>query len=89
MDLGNHIFDVISCIFQTYCVDKQVPDSASTATALFCGVKSNMHTAGVDARVKTEDCEASLSSESKVDSVIEWAQRAGKHTGQYLLSRRK
>ncbi|KAI5750422.1 hypothetical protein M8J76_015492 [Diaphorina citri] len=65
----------------TYCVDKQVPDSASTATALFCGVKSNMHTAGVDARVKTEDCEASLSSESKVDSVIEWAQRAGKHTG--------
>lgn len=68
-------------LMKTYCVDKQVPDSASAATALFCGVKGNMKTAGVDARVKQEDCEASLSEESKVDSVVDWAQRAGKHTG--------
>uniref|UniRef100_A0A8D8VFS4 Alkaline phosphatase n=1 Tax=Cacopsylla melanoneura TaxID=428564 RepID=A0A8D8VFS4_9HEMI len=68
-------------LMKTYSVNKQVPDSASTATALFCGVKANHHTAGVDARVKAEDCEASLSEDSKVDSIITWAQKAGKHTG--------
>ncbi|KAF4533338.1 hypothetical protein B566_EDAN002735 [Ephemera danica] len=43
-------------LLKTYSVDKQVPDSACSATALFCGVKSNYETAGVDANVALGDC---------------------------------
>lgn len=68
-------------LLKTYCADKQVPDSASTATALFCGVKTNLHTTGVAATVRVDDCEASLQGRHQVDSVLAWAQGAGKHTG--------
>ncbi|KAA0196436.1 hypothetical protein HAZT_HAZT010170 [Hyalella azteca] len=33
-------------MIKTYDVDRQVPDSASTATAYLCGVKSNYYTTG-------------------------------------------
>lgn len=68
-------------MIQTYSVDKQVPDSASTATALFSGIKNNYETAGVDATVKLDDCVGSLNMENHVTSVIEWAHQAGKDTG--------
>ncbi|KAK7865832.1 hypothetical protein R5R35_001287 [Gryllus longicercus] len=68
-------------LLKTYCADKQVPDSASTATALFCGVKGNYHTAGVDANVPEGDCQASQNPEYWVPSIIQWAQDAGKDTG--------
>lgn len=68
-------------LLKTYSVDKQVPDSASTATALFCGIKNNFETAGVDASVKLDDCAGSLKEENHVTSILEWAQRAGKDTG--------
>lgn len=67
--------------FQTYAVDKQVPDSACTATALFSGVKTNFETAGVDARVKLGDCVGSLHEDARIPSIVEWAQKAGKDTG--------
>lgn len=73
-------------MIQTYSVDKQVPDSASTATALFGGIKNNYETAGVDATVKLDDCASSLNMENHVTSIIEWAQRAGKHTGNFNSS---
>ncbi|XP_012261446.2 alkaline phosphatase-like [Athalia rosae] len=68
-------------LLKTYDSDKQVPDSASTATAIFCGVKTNNYVAGVDANVKFADCEASLKKENHLDSIIAWGQQAGKDTG--------
>ncbi|EZA61510.1 Alkaline phosphatase, tissue-nonspecific isozyme [Ooceraea biroi] len=68
-------------ILKTYNTDKQVPDSASTATALFGGVKTNCKVIGVDANVQLGDCEASLNRSNHVDSFITWAQAAGKATG--------
>lgn len=73
-DCGNEIF-------QTYSANFMVPDSCSTATALFCGVKANQKTAGVDATVFMHDCEASLKEESRIKSILHWAQDAGKATG--------
>ncbi|XP_018569569.1 alkaline phosphatase [Anoplophora glabripennis] len=68
-------------VIKTYSANKLVPDSCSTATALFCGVKANHKTAGVDATVEVDDCEASLVPEARLDSLITWAQQAGKSTG--------
>ncbi|XP_055316563.1 alkaline phosphatase-like [Sitodiplosis mosellana] len=68
-------------LLKTYCVDKQVCDSASTATALFCGIKSNYETSGVDSSVKLGDCPASLDKSKHVDSILKWAQDAQMATG--------
>ncbi|CAL7933290.1 unnamed protein product [Xylocopa violacea] len=68
-------------ILKTYNTNKQVPDSASTATALFCGVKTNYEVAGVDANVPLGNCTASLNTDYHVDSIISWAQAVGKDTG--------
>ncbi|XP_014236948.1 alkaline phosphatase, tissue-nonspecific isozyme [Trichogramma pretiosum] len=68
-------------LLKTYNNDKQAPDSASTATALFGGVKTNYNLIGVDGNVKLDDCNASLVADNRVDSIISWAQAAGKSTG--------
>lgn len=64
---------------KTYCVDKQTPDSACTATAYFCGVKNNMGTIGVNANVKKSQC--IVEEADNVYSIAKWAQNAGKSTG--------
>lgn len=70
------------CItFQTYCVDRQVADSASTATAYLCGVKANYATIGVTAKVLVDDCEGSTNPNNRVYSIARWSQLAGKRTG--------
>lgn len=68
-------------LLKTYCFDKQVPDSASTATALFGGVKANFETGGVDSAVPLGNCEASLNATHYVDSILQWAQNEGISTG--------
>ncbi|XP_018303124.1 alkaline phosphatase isoform X1 [Mycetomoellerius zeteki] len=68
-------------ILKTYTTNQQVPDSASSATALFGGVKTNYEVVGVDANVELNNCEASLNANYHVDSFIAWAQTAGKATG--------
>lgn len=68
-------------ILKTYNTDKQVPDSASTATALFGGVKTNYQVVGLDMNVPMGNCTASLNTDYHVDSIISWAQAAGKDTG--------
>ncbi|KAJ6640159.1 Alkaline phosphatase, tissue-nonspecific isozyme, partial [Pseudolycoriella hygida] len=70
-----------SGLLKTYCFDKQVPDSTSTATALFGGVKANFETGGVDSSVPLGNCEASLNSSHRVDSILQWAQNEGMSTG--------
>ncbi|XP_017039352.1 alkaline phosphatase 4 [Drosophila ficusphila] len=61
---------------KTYNVDKQVPDSAGTATAIFSGSKTHYGAIGMDAtRSKTNG------QQGRVESIMEWAQKAGKRTG--------
>ncbi|XP_054267620.1 alkaline phosphatase-like isoform X1 [Macrosteles quadrilineatus] len=68
-------------LIKTYCVDKQVPDSASTATAIFSGVKNNFETVGVSAAVTLDDCKSSLDPKHRLSTIVDWAQAAGKSTG--------
>ncbi|ALC41458.1 CG1809 [Drosophila busckii] len=64
---------------KTYCVNRQVADSACTATAYLGGVKANYGTIGINAQVKRYSCEDHT--EHRVDSIAKWAQDAGKSAG--------
>ncbi|EZA49964.1 hypothetical protein DMN91_011426 [Ooceraea biroi] len=66
---------------KTYNSDKQVPDSAGTATAIFSGVKCKYAVIGLDARAKTEKCDKKINEISKVTTVADWAQQSGMDTG--------
>lgn len=66
---------------QTYNVDRQVPDSAATATALFSGVKANYYTMGLDGTAQFNVCRTDVEAKAKVSSIIDWAIAAGKSTG--------
>ncbi|XP_005189231.1 membrane-bound alkaline phosphatase [Musca domestica] len=72
---------------KTYCVDRQVADSACTATAYLGGVKGNYGTIGVNANVPRYDCLAGQNPAHWVDSIAKWAQDAGKDTGFVTTSR--
>uniref|UniRef100_A0A6P4DY60 Alkaline phosphatase n=1 Tax=Drosophila rhopaloa TaxID=1041015 RepID=A0A6P4DY60_DRORH len=61
---------------KTYNVDKQVPDSAGTATAIFSGSKTHYGAIGLDATRSKKDAQ-----QGQVQSVMEWAQKEGKRTG--------
>ncbi|XP_055371415.1 alkaline phosphatase 4, partial [Condylostylus longicornis] len=61
---------------KTYNIDKQVPDSAGTATAIFTGVKTAYGVIGMDNRTTPMDAET-----GKLDSFLKWAQNVGKRTG--------
>lgn len=60
---------------QTYNVDRQVPDSAGTATAYLCGVKGNYQTVGLSAAARYSQCNTTAGNE--VISVLERARKAG------------
>ncbi|XP_053680172.1 alkaline phosphatase 4 [Anopheles nili] len=61
---------------KTYNTDRQVPDSAGTATAMFSGVKTRYGVLGVDYTITETNLEA-----AKVSSFMEWAQAEGRRTG--------
>ena len=62
-------------------MDKQVPDSAGTATAYLTGVKARYGTLGLDVSAPYNICRPDLGKRPYVDSVLKWAQDAGKDTG--------
>ncbi|XP_062439023.1 intestinal-type alkaline phosphatase-like [Rhea pennata] len=64
---------------KTYNVDRQVPDSAGTATAYLCGVKGNYGTIGLSAAARYSQCNTTAGNE--VISVLERARKAGKAVG--------
>ncbi|KAH8258043.1 hypothetical protein KR038_005073 [Drosophila bunnanda] len=66
---------------KTYCSNAQVPDSACTATAYLCGVKTNIVALGVTAAVNFNNCSGSEDPANRLTSIAEWAQNAGKATG--------
>ncbi|XP_028587634.2 intestinal-type alkaline phosphatase [Podarcis muralis] len=64
---------------KTYNVDRQVPDSAGTATAYLCGVKGNYKTIGLNAAARVSQCNTTVGNE--VVSVMQRARAAGKSVG--------
>ncbi|GAB1285190.1 Alkaline phosphatase [Apodemus speciosus] len=64
---------------KTYNVDRQVPDSAGTATAYLCGVKANYKTIGLSAAARFNQCNTTFGNE--VFSVMYRAKKAGKSVG--------
>ncbi|KAH8415816.1 hypothetical protein KR222_001447, partial [Zaprionus bogoriensis] len=66
---------------RTYCSNAQVPDSACTATAYLCGVKTNIVALGITAEVNFNNCSGSEDPNNHVPSIAAWAQRAGKSSG--------
>ncbi|XP_064372798.1 intestinal-type alkaline phosphatase [Dromaius novaehollandiae] len=64
---------------KTYNVDRQVPDSAGTATAYLCGVKGNYQTVGLSAAARYSQCNTTAGNE--VVSVLKRARKAGKAVG--------
>ena len=57
-------------------MDRQVPDSAGTATAYLCGVKANYKTIGLSAAARLDQCNTTFGNE--VFSVMHCAKREGK-----------
>ncbi|XP_051010212.1 intestinal-type alkaline phosphatase 1 [Acomys russatus] len=70
---------------KTYNVDRQVPDSAGTATAYLCGVKANYKTIGVSAAARFNQCNTTFGNE--VFSVMYHAKKAGKSVGVVTTTR--
>ena len=66
---------------KTYNVDRQVPDSAGTATAYLTGVKANFETIGVNARINSSETNCDLIQSNAVQSIMESARLAGKSIG--------
>uniref|UniRef100_A0A8C5PSN5 Alkaline phosphatase n=1 Tax=Leptobrachium leishanense TaxID=445787 RepID=A0A8C5PSN5_9ANUR len=64
---------------KTYNVDRQIPDSAGTATAYLCGVKGNYGTIGLTSVAKRSDCSTEKGNE--VQSILKRAKAAGKSVG--------
>uniref|UniRef100_A0A8P4KKG2 Alkaline phosphatase n=1 Tax=Dicentrarchus labrax TaxID=13489 RepID=A0A8P4KKG2_DICLA len=64
---------------KTYSVDFQIPDSAATATAYLCGVKTNLNVIGVSAAARNGVCKSQKGNE--VTSILKWAKDAGKSVG--------
>ncbi|XP_037046823.1 alkaline phosphatase 4-like [Bradysia coprophila] len=63
---------------KTYNVNKQVPDSAGTATALFTGVKTNYYVLGLDA---VQSMKQEVDFNARLPSIMDWALAVNKRTG--------
>uniref|UniRef100_A0A4W2CRC5 Alkaline phosphatase n=1 Tax=Bos indicus x Bos taurus TaxID=30522 RepID=A0A4W2CRC5_BOBOX len=66
---------------KTYNVDRQVPDSAGTATAYLCGVKGNYRAIGVSAAARYNQCNTTRGNE--VTTVMNRAKKAGGGSGDH------
>ncbi|XP_014663549.1 PREDICTED: alkaline phosphatase-like [Priapulus caudatus] len=76
LDWENFPFTALS---KTYNWDRQIADSAGSATAYLSGVKANYYTIGVDGSAVLKRCDTV--ERSKVDSILKWAQDEGKSVG--------
>lgn len=70
-----HVVFTLVNVQQTYSVDRQVADSASTATAYHCGVKANAKTVGLSAKAVAYECNTTFGNE--VYSVLHRAKAQG------------
>jgi alkaline phosphatase len=60
---------------KTYNIDRQVPDSAGTATALFTGIKTKL--GAICLNPASDESRES----DRIKTIIDWAQKAQKRTG--------
>ena len=60
---------------QTYTIDKQVPDSAGTATAFLTGVKTRDGTIGVNRHAQRSNCSSEAG--NAVTSILDWSKAEG------------
>lgn len=67
-----HFFDYL----QTYLCDRQVADSAATATAMLTGVKTNWYNVGLTSKARMGDCQ--FPKESEIDTIIQQSEKEGK-----------
>ena len=74
-----------SALSKTYSHDAQIADSASTATAMMSGVKTNSRTLGITGDASYDNC-ASIEGH-KTDSIFEIAELAGLSTGLVTTAR--
>ena len=70
---------------QTYNVDRQVPDSAGTATAMFTGTKAQYRMLGLDTKAKYDTCDKSINEKSKLATIADWALESGMDAGNYRV----
>ncbi|XP_018331967.1 alkaline phosphatase 4-like [Agrilus planipennis] len=68
-------------LVKTYTVDKQVPDSAATATSIFSGIKTRYKMLGLDQTNYGDIFNPITYEEGKLEGIMKWAQDAGKDTG--------
>lgn len=64
---------------KTYCIDRQVADSACTATAYLNAVKANYRTIGINGKVLESECK--IDDDELTESIVSWAQKSCKATG--------
>lgn len=74
-----------TALLKTYAVDRQVTDSAASATALFCGAKTKMAMLGLSARANVSECDSAAGNE--LHSFIKRAQDRGMATGLVTTTR--
>ncbi|VDI14401.1 alkaline phosphatase [Mytilus galloprovincialis] len=71
---------------KTYGNDRQVPDSAQTATALMSGYKTNFYIVGFNDKVTEGNCSAETE-ENKLKSILHHFNDAGRSTGVVTTAR--
>ena len=71
---------------KTYCLDRQTPDSASTASAIYSGVKTNFKTIGYDNSIIYKNVSSQLTA-NKVETIFDWALKDKKDVGFVTTSR--
>lgn len=74
-----------TAMLQTDIANSQIPESAASSTALFCGVKTNFESLGVDVTAMGRD--TCSNEKSHTPSIIAWAQAKNLKTGLVLLLR--
>lgn len=67
-----------SAFVRTDPLNSQIPESAAAATAIFCGVKTNLEFVGFDATANLSSCN---NKDAETPSIIDWAQRKNLKTG--------
>lgn len=67
---------------KTYNTDKQVPDSAGTATAIFSGIKTKTGVLGLD-----DTAGINSGTTGELTTIIDWGQIVGKRTGVVTTTR--
>lgn len=71
---------------KTYNMDRQIPDSAGTATAILSGKKTNYYMVGMDGNTQRDEaCADSVG--KKVTTILDWAMESRKATGVVTTAR--